>query len=108
MCMGKLSQIVIYWQTQEIFLLDSTVLYSHISCKCIIVYTYLKAYNSRIIRKPSIQLPMKNTTEGVSTHCVVGQVNPCHRGRYVIGGVPSCFRRVSNVLIATASKGGGM
>ena len=41
----------------------------------------------------------------VSTHSGVGQINPCHRGRDVIGGVPSCFRRVSSVLIATASGG---
>ena len=42
----------------------------------------------------------------VSTHSGVGQLNPCHRGRDVIGGVPPCFRRVSSVLIATAGGGG--
>ena len=41
-----------------------------------------------------------------STYSVVGQLNPCHRGRDVIGGVSSCFRRVSSVLIATTSRGG--
>ena len=42
--------------------------------------------------------------EVVSTHCGVGWVNPCHRGRDVIGSVPTYIRWVSSVPIATASK----
>ena len=55
----------------------------------------------------NLQTLITNATEGVSAHSGVGQLNPCHRGRDVIGGVSSCFRRVSSVLIATASRGGG-
>jgi len=53
----------------------------------------------------NLQTLITNATEGVSAHSGVGQLNPCHRGRDVIGGVSSCFRRVSSVLIATASRG---
>ena len=49
---------------------------------------------------------MQTQLQVVSTHSGVCQLNPSHRGRDVIGGVPSCFRRVSSVHIATASGGG--
>ena len=78
------------------------------------VYNCQKPHISRLKHKVTnrchslnmhkIEIMMMNATEGVSTHGVVGQLNPCHRGRDVIGGVSSCFRRVTSVLIATASK----